>query len=202
MTDILQRWQIAQEEERKHHTGSLEQGICAYAHTYDEYFRYTGGGRHQKGKKIIEIGCADIPGLYYCSGFKRGIVIEPMPSNILIELAKSTEPNIEIIKAPAEDIEFPKVDEVWLFNVLQHVIDPDVIINKAKAAAKIIRFFEPINDHIDLCHLHSFTLDYFKGHFGDCVIHYEDHKGRVQGFHEHECAYGTWIKPKKIKQPK
>lgn len=195
-TDIMQRWQKAQEEERKHHTGSLEQGINAYRHTYDEYFRYTGGDRDQTGKTIIEIGCADVPALYYCKGFARGIVVEPMPSDILIELARCTDPFLQIVTLPAEHFDFPECDEIWLFNVLQHVIDPDVIINKAKAAAKVIRFFEPINDHIDVCHLHSFTLDYFKGHFGDCVIHYEDHKGRVQGFHEHECAYGAWINPK------
>ncbi len=195
MEDIMQRWHKAQEEERKHHTGSIEQGINAYRHTYDQYFKYTDGGFDQTDKIIIEIGCADVPGLYYCKGFERGIVIEPMPSDILIELARSTDPKIEIIKAPAEHLIFPKVDEIWLFNVLQHVINPDDIIERCKQSAKVIRFFEPINDHIDLCHLHSFTLEYFKNHFGDCVTHYEDHKGRVQGFHEHECAYGTWLNP-------
>lgn len=192
MNDIMQRWQIAQQEERKHHSGTLAEGVHAYKHTYDQYLKYTGSSFDQAGKKIIEIGCADVPGIYYCSGYQEGIVIEPMPSEILKELVANKP--IIIIPRPAEHITFPKCDEVWLFNVLQHVIDPDVIIEKSKEAANIVRFFEPINDHIDVCHLHSFTLDYFKKHFGESTKHYEDHKGRVQGFHEHECAYGAWEK--------
>lgn len=191
MTDIKEKWLRAQEEERKHHTGSLEDGVKAYMHTYSEYFRYT-DMQSEEGKSIMEIGCADVPALYYLKNYKPSYIIEPLPSPILLELTKDLP--ILIISEPAEEIDFPEVDEVWLFNVLQHVINPDVIIEKAKAASKVVRFFEPINDHIDVCHLHTFTLEYFQKHFGDCVKHYEDHKGRVNGFHEHECAYGVWKK--------
>ncbi len=193
--DILEKWRRAQEEERKYHGGTLEDGVKAYKHTYAEYFRYTDTTSDQTRKSIIEIGCADVPGLYYCQGFVPSYIIEPMPSDILRILTKDLP--IAIITAPAEDVVFPEVDEVWIYNVLQHVIDPDVIINKAKEAAKVIRFFEPVNDGIDVCHLHTFTMDYFKGHFGDSAKYYEDHKGRVQGFHEHEGCYGVWVNPDK-----
>lgn len=192
MTDILQRWAIAQQEERKHHSGTLEAGVEAYKESYAQYFKYLETTNDQTGKKIIEIGCADVPALMFCNGYKPSFIIEPLPSPILLELTKDLA--ITILVDAAENLDFPKVDEVWLFNVLQHVIDPDVIINKCKEAAKVIRFFEPVEDHIDLCHLHTFSLDYFKGHFGDCVQYYEDHKGRVKNFHEHEAAYGVWVK--------
>jgi len=192
MEDILKRWHIAQQEERKHHSGTITEGLTAYKESYTQYFAHLQADFNQQGKSIIEIGCADIPALIFCNDYVKGHIIEPLPSPILKKVTEGLP--IEIIPHPAEDIEMPNVDEVWLFNVLQHVIDPDKIINKAKQAAKVIRFFEPINDGVDLCHLHSFSLDYFKGHFGGCVNHYSDHKGRVKNFHEHECAYGVWKK--------
>lgn len=192
MTDIIQRWQKAQQEERKHHSGSLSDGVEAYRESYRQYFEHLDTQALQTDKIIMEIGCADVPALMFCSGYKPSYIIEPMPSPILLELTK--ELPITILVAPAEDTVFPLVDELWLFNVLQHVIDPDVIINKCKEAASTIRFFEPINDHIDVCHLHTFTLEYFQKYFGTCTKHYEDHKGRVKNFHEHEAAYGVWKK--------
>ncbi len=194
---IREQWAIAQEHERKHHSGSLEQGVEAYRDTYRQYFeclQMTPNlmNHEVESKSIVEIGCADVPALNFCKNYGPSYIIEPLPSPILKELTVNFP--ITIIDKPAEDIDFPQVDEVWLFNVLQHVIDPDVIINKCKEAAKVIRFFEPINDSTDLCHLHTFTLEYFQKHFGGCVKEYEDHKGRVVNFHEHQCAYGVWIK--------
>lgn len=187
----MARWNIAQQEERKHHTGTLEQGVEGYRESYRQYFEHLGIDADQKGKTIVEIGCADVPALMFCSDY-LGIIIEPMPSEILQTLIKDL--HIQLAVAPAEHYDFPQVDEIWLFNVLQHVIDPTVIIDKCKATAKVIRFFEPINDHIDICHLHSFTLEYFQQHFGTCVKYYENHTGRVTNFHEHEAAYGVWRK--------
>jgi hypothetical protein len=195
MSDILQKWRRAQQAERAYHTGTLEDGVKHYKHTYEEYFRYTDTATDQTGKTIIEIGCADVPGLYYCQGYRAGVIIEPMPSEILKTLVKNLP--IVISESPAEDVLFPTVDEVWLFNVLQHVIDPDVIINKAKEAAKVVRFFEPVNDGIDECHLHTFTFEYFVRHFGSAAKYYPNHTGKVVGFHEHESAYGVWINPEK-----
>ena len=175
MRASLESWKTAQIEERKMHTADKETAIKDYALSYEQYFSYVETSKNQKGKSIIEIGCADIPALYFCSDYNQSYIIEPMPSAILTELIQDKQ--IILFSDPSEELEFPKVDEIWLFNVLQHVIDPDVIINKAKESASVIRFFEPINCVMDICHLHYFTLDYFIGHFGlDAVKHYEDHK--------------------------
>lgn len=192
MEDIMNRWQLAQQEERKHHSGTLEDGVEAYRESYRQYFSYLKTQPEQKGKIIMEIGCADVPALMFCENYATSYIIEPLPSPILLELTKDLP--ITILVSPAEHLEFPVVDEVWLFNVLQHVIDPDVIIDKCKKAANVIRFFEPINDGVDLCHLHTFTLEYFQKHFGNCVTHYPNHTGQVKNFHEHESAYGIWTK--------
>lgn len=189
-----QTWFIAQSEERKQHIHTLESGIEAYGNTYRQYFSHLGMEPHIPGKKIIEIGCADFPALYFCNSYEHGIIIEPMPSKILMKLMVKKAETIFLMDKPAEACDFPNVDEVWLFNVLQHVLDPLVIIEKAKKAAGKIRFFEPINTPLDKCHLHSFTLDYFKESLGDDVVkHYVSEPG-VKNFHTQECAYGTWAK--------
>jgi hypothetical protein len=190
--ELIQKWLRAQEEERKHHGGTLEEGVKAYGESYAQYFEHLGMTFDQKGKTIIEIGPADVPAMFYCRGYEKGHIIEPMPSEILQKLVQHLP--IDLYETPAEHMTFPKVDEIWLLNVLQHTMDPDLIIEKCKDAAKVVRFFEPINDHIDVCHLHSFSLEFFQKHFGECVKYYEDHKGRVVNFHEHECAYGVWTK--------
>lgn len=183
-----EKWIEAQQEERKQHTLSLEDGISHYAKVYENYFRFLGMDKDQRGKRIIEIGCADFPALHFCSNY-TGIIIEPMPSRILRRLIVKN--GILLVPFPAEESDFPLVDEVWLFNVLQHTIDPDSIIIRAKEASKVVRFFEPIGMPEDKCHLHSFTLDFFRQYFGNSVKHYIAEEG-VKNFHTNECAYGTW----------
>lgn len=186
----FEKWKLAQLEEAKHHSSSLTEGVEHFRECYRQYFDYVGIEEGPTSKTIIEIGCANIPALLFYNSYSKGYIIEPLPSEILKTIIEPLP--ITLFAEPAEHVEFPLVDEVWLFNVLQHVIDPDVLINKCKVAAKTIRFFEPINVAVDECHLHSFSLDYFKSHFGDSVKYYEDHKGRVTKFHDHECAYGVW----------
>lgn len=182
------RWQEAQIAERKQHTFSYKEGFFYYKNSYDNYFDFLGINYDQSGKTIIEIGCADFPALEHCT-FKKGYVVEPMPSEILEKIAKYK--NLTIINKPVEEIVLPKSDEVWLFNVMQHIIDPDLFILNCKNSANVIRFFEPINYGTCVYHPHDYTLEDFIGWFGSCVKKYED---KIMLFHEADCAYGSWYK--------
>lgn len=198
--NIRDQWAEAQIEERRQHDhNTFESGVEAYRNGYRQYFAHLGINHASVvGKRIMEIGCADFPALYYANEYRWGIIIEPMPSDILLKLKSEKKETILLVASPAEDFEFPQVDEVWLLNVLQHVIDPMVIINKCKMASNTIRFFEPIGTPLDKCHLHSFTLDYFRSAFGaDAVKHYVAEDG-VKNFHTCDCAYGVW---RKTEQP-
>lgn len=180
MNSILERWQLAQIEERKFHTGSFDH----YMESYKHYFKYLGIKPGLENKKIVEIGPADYPALAYCSDIGESFVIEPMPSEVLKTF------NIPIVTDCAEDV-FYQADEVWLMNVLQHTIDPNKIIERAKKQAKVIRFFEPINYGVDECHLWNFTLEDFKNWFGDSVEYYPKNE-TAKNFHTWECAYGIY----------
>lgn len=190
---IEERWKKAQVRERELNCYSLEEGLTLYGDIYyKKYFEYLEMELNQDAKTILEIGCADFPALHFCYNYKQGYIIEPMPSEKLKNFIKDKP--ILLMEDCAENLLLPSVQEIWLFNVLQHVKDPDKIITKCKGATKTIRFFEPINYPPDEAHLHEFTLEYFKEQFGDCVKYYGGWKEEIKGFHNSECAYGTWIR--------
>lgn len=182
-----QQWEAAQKAERQFHNEPFLTGLEHYLDSYMQYFEHLGIDSDLRGKNIVEIGPADFPGLAYCSNLGANcLIIEPMPSDHLkmFELRISNE--------MAEDAVY-EADEVWLFNVLQHVIDPYKIVERAKEQSKVIRFFEPINYGINECHPWNLTMQMFKGWFGDCVKHYPAGQD-VKNFHTWECVYGVWIK--------
>lgn len=181
-----ERWQQAQQEERKQHTYTYKEGVSHYKKSYDNYLKYLGTDYNHKGKAITEIGCADFPALQHVD-CELKCVIEPMPSPMLQNICNMH--NIWLISEPVEQIEsFPTSDEIWLLNVLQHVIDPDKFIEKCKATTKLIRFFEPLNYPADVCHPHVLTEADFKRWFGEFNV-YSD---KVAGFHQWSCAYGNF----------
>lgn len=185
MKATKERWQQAQQEERKHHTMSMAEGIAHYKRSYDNYLHYLGTDYNHEGKTIVEIGCADFPALSHVTA-KCKVVIEPMPSINLESICGVYD--INLIKEPVEEITMPQSDEIWLLNVLQHVIDPDAFLDKCKASTKLIRFFEPIDYPADVCHPHVLTEELFTKWFGEFKI-YDD---KVAGFHQWRCAYSNY----------
>jgi len=190
-----ERWDEAQKAEREFHNElSLEVAVEHYAESYNQYFNFLGINKRNPIEKksclVLEVGCADIPALIFCSGYE-GIIIEPMPSPNLKKLITGFP--IVLMQDTVENAEIPFVHEAWIFNVMQHIIDPELFINKIKHVANKIRFFEPINTEYNVCHPQSYTLEFFKDHFGDCVNHYP-HNDKAVNFHQWECAYGVWNK--------
>lgn len=176
-------WEKAQIAERQQHRMDVNDAIKHYAESYRQYFEYVGINSDVTGKVIAEIGPADIPGLYYCQGTEKSFVVEPMPSEILPTLG------IKVRKMKAEKIDYSKVDEVWLFNVLQHVEDLYKVVEKAKKS-KVVRWFEPIYQGTDACHLHNLTDDMFMGWFGHSNRYIA--KPDVKAFHTATCSYGVY----------
>lgn len=195
------RWQEAQAAERRFHNEPKEVSIPKYKDSYRQYFEWLGIEQDLKGKSIIEIGCAHIPALYFCENYSPSIIVEPMPSSILRELVCEmnereglSPPDIylanDVVEMLSNDLMKGR-SEVWLFNVLQHVLDPDKVIENCKAWAKTIRFFEPVDQPISDCHPHAPTQADFKRWFGDVAKLYEGNPNAVN-FHTANCMYGTW----------
>jgi methyl coenzyme M reductase gamma subunit len=191
-----ERWNEAQIAERKFHDDMpFDEGVAHYKDSYMQYFSHVGiDANDLKGKSIMEIGCADYPAISYCnkSTYPFAVIVEPMPSPYLHKIIDGNE-KVLLIPFTVEDSELKSVDETWVFNVLQHVINPEKFIEKIKKVSKVIRFFEPINTGLNECHPHTFTLEYFKEQFGDVVNHYPFNDKAIN-FHTWECAYGVWSK--------
>lgn len=190
-------WEKAQIAEREQHKLGYTEGLLHYAASYSNYFHFVGLGKDLGGMRIIEIGPADFPALYFCTNYV-GVIIEPMPSEHLEKLA--AEKVVKLIREPfetvtedqlADDKNYP-LTEIWLFNVMQHIIDPDTFIEKCKAIAQRIRFFEPIDQPVTEYHPQSYTANDYTKWFGgqSCMNIYSG--GSVPGFHTANCVYGVY----------
>jgi hypothetical protein len=110
------------------------------------------------GKSIIDIGGGPASILLKTINTKDRYVLDPITYPKWVEL-RYMELGINRIYRPAEDFELPDVDEVWLYNVLQHVQDPSLILKKI-INIPVIRIFEWINCPTNDAHPHSLSKEF------------------------------------------
>jgi 2-polyprenyl-3-methyl-5-hydroxy-6-metoxy-1,4-benzoquinol methylase len=183
-----ERWNLAQiGEKRFHEVNTIQQSYDFYQEMYNYYFKYLDIQKNLNGKSILEIGPARISGLLFCENYSKSYVIEPTFYDGIDYLYEGK--NIEIIRKKAEECDFPKIDEIWILNLLQHVQDPDIIIKKCKESGKIIKFFEPIEYEINNEHSFYFTKNDYIEYFGDSV---RDYVHPIPKFHQAKCVYGIY----------
>jgi len=191
----MNKWVSAQKYERTHHPHPFDASLTSYSSNfyrnfYENYFKFTGLEYDLKGKTVIEVGPAKIAGLCFCENYGKSYLVEPIIYEDTLEFYKSK--GITMIHEPAETCDLPKVDQAWMFNLLQHVIDPHTVIEKLKGCADEIYFFEPLDVPVDEKHIHSPNRNLFINEFGKDVV--KIYKGRsVRGFHYVDCAYGKFI---------
>jgi len=136
-----QRWESAQTEElRDHIYGSYD--LNFYKNIYNNIFSLLEMNPNEfEEKTIAEIG----PALYPCLAdikTNKSIAVEPLydlfPLHIKQLYIKN---NISCISEPLEKIQDDQFecDEIWVFNVMQHIIDPNLFINKCISFFKIFR---------------------------------------------------------------
>lgn len=115
-------------------------------------------------------------------------MVEPLWFANLKEMAIQGE--IMWVRQPLEDWTewFSIGDECWLFNVMQHIRDPELFVQKAKETGPVIRYFEPVDYGTCEYHPHTFSQDDFQRWFGEAK-RYTD---RLPGFFDSDCCYGTW----------
>jgi hypothetical protein len=103
------------------------------------------------------------------SGVNTGVVIDPL---VITDHQKLRYDyfGINFIQDLSENIdkyysEKGFFDECFIYNCLQHVVDPIEILDKISYISKKIRIAEPLNIPIDNLHLHSFNENYFNDYF-------------------------------------
>lgn len=97
-----------------------------------------------ENKSIIDIGGGPVSLLLKCRRVKRAKVVEPCKYPAWV-WARYAAAGIEVSRVMGEEVQDAGFDEAWIYNVLQHVEDPEKIIKNALRAAKVLRIFEWIN---------------------------------------------------------
>ncbi len=93
------------------------------------------------GRSVLDIGCGPTSLLLKCVNFGKAMAVDPLPYPAWVG-ERYKHAGVEYALVKGEDIDDEGFDEVWIYNVLQHVEDPVAIINNAMRAGKIIRLFE------------------------------------------------------------
>jgi glycosyltransferase involved in cell wall biosynthesis len=117
-----------------------------------------------QSKSVLDVGGGPSSLLLKTFNGKRK-VIDPlaMPE---WAIARYKDAGIEFEKKKAEEMDEHGWDEVWIYNVLQHVQDPVKVIEKVKQVGKIVRVFEFLERPADEGHPHVLTEEMLNGAFG------------------------------------
>lgn len=114
-------------------------------------------------KNILDIGGGAYSLLLKASNYSLAYVVDPCDyPKWVADRYKSAK--INFVQKPAEEIDkmnFPRIpfEEVLVYNVLQHVINPEKIIKNAFEISKIIRVFEWVDNGISIGHPHDLKED-------------------------------------------
>lgn len=119
-----------------------------------------------QGKSVLDVGGGPLSMTLRCTRAGRLTVVDPCrwpPS----AMRRYRNYGIEFIQAAGEEIDqvlSPVVhyDEVWIYNVLQHVRDPEAILQAVRPFGDLLRIFEWVWIPADDCHPHVLTPEGLK----------------------------------------
>jgi len=141
-----------------------------------------------QGKRILDLGGGPVSLLLKCVNVK-GFVIDPLAYPRWV-LERYYEAGINHVRQKAEDIEewterwMSSLDEVWMYNLLQHVEDPERIAKSARKLAPMLRVFDWIEAGVMPGHPHNLTVDKMNAWFGEV--------GTVEEIDEHGAKGTAW----------
>lgn len=178
--DIIQVWNEAQEWEADWHgncINSLNEELkqIVYAEKMGLFRTPTPKTPYNydlEEKSILDIGGGAYSLLLKCVNFSDAYVADPLVKKYPDWVIKRyNSMGIVAVGVSGEDLldkinEKKIFDEVWIYNVLEHVKDPKKIIKNALAVGNIVRIFEWIETRTNIGHpqtLHQIELDKWLG---------------------------------------
>lgn len=132
-----------------------------------------------QGKSVVDLGGGPVSMLLKCKNVS-GIVVDPCNYPDWIK-ERYKIAGIDYIVKPAEEFYTDMFDECWIYNVLQHVMDPKKIIENARSFSKVIRIFEWIDLPAHIGHPHELKEEKLNDWLGA--------KGTTEQMNENGC-YG------------
>ena len=142
-------------------------------------FSYDGGGL-----SYLDIGGGPVSVLLKFRNARRKMVIDPCLYPLWI-YERYEEEGIEYLGAPGEVAVLPDVDVALIYNVLQHVSDPQKVIANALRSAKTLHMFEWVDMPPHAGHPHCLTQEKLEAWTGL--------RGKVEQFNGiNECYCRAW----------
>lgn len=125
-----------------------------------------------KNKSVIDIGAGPCSLLLKCENVKqqngKGFVVDPCEYPKWV-WDRYIQVEMGYVKSKGEDLvpeSYELFDEAWIYNCLQHVDNPEIVIKNALKMAKIVRVFEWINNGVSDGHPHDLTAEKLDEWFG------------------------------------
>lgn len=133
------------DEERKHFVYARLMGLKRDWFSFDV-----------AGARIIDIGGGPASMLLKATNFKYGLVCDPLVFPPWV-YGRYREAGVTFALTPGEEIGSHGFDEAWIYNCLQHTVDPERVVANARRAARIVRLFEWIDIPAYEGHPHMLT---------------------------------------------
>lgn len=137
------------DEDQKHYIYANFMGLQQKHYSFDA-----------NDKRILDIGGGPSSMLLKCINLKEGRVIDPIEYPAWT-VDRYNSHNISVAVQPGETFIKSKWDEAWIYNCLQHTVDPKKIIENALKCAPVLRIFEWIDVEAHDGHPHELTEKFF-----------------------------------------
>ena len=111
----------------------------------------------QGGKSVVDIGGGPVSLLLKCTNV-RGTVVDPFNYPAWVASRYLTA-GIRVVTVKAEEFDETGFDEVWIYNLLQHVDDPKKVVAKARRAGRALRVYDWLNIPRQGPHRHVLTKE-------------------------------------------
>lgn len=127
---------------------------------FEEFGEGMNGELDMRRCSVLDIGGGPVSMTLRCINASELVVADPLtwPQSALRRYANY---GIKFIQSPAEELpDVGTFDEVWMYNVLQHVDDPQLVMHNIKhliTPTGTLRVFEWLNIPADSCHPHVLT---------------------------------------------
>jgi 2-polyprenyl-3-methyl-5-hydroxy-6-metoxy-1,4-benzoquinol methylase len=167
-------------EENKQITYANRMGLEIMPNDHEQWPLY-----NLEGKSVLDIGGGPVSMLLKTVNGRNLEIVDPCsyPNWVMVRYQEN---NILYRKMSAEEYYLngdEYFDEVWIYNVLQHVESPLEVMEAAKDSGKLIRIFEWINTAPCLGHPHTITAEWLDSVFGK--------RGIVEQMNGENGLYGT-----------
>lgn len=138
------------------------------------------------GKSVLDIGGGPSSFLLRCINV-HGSVLDPCDYPHWVR-QRYDAAKIWHLQARGEDVDDLKVDEVWMYNLLQHVEDPEKIVRNARKMGKLVRCFDWLEQGVLPGHPQNLTEETMNQWFGGTgTVEMIDENGATG-----KCYYGNF----------